>query len=97
MEDKWFLVLNTPGVDIRHVVDGQELTLVEHVNLQTANRIIRAISLHGAMLGALNDALCELDPNCRFNGSNYRGIPTANTRIQTILRLYEVLEQAEGK
>jgi hypothetical protein len=49
----WYLVANTPGVDIRHKFDGQELILVENVNYQIANKIIRAVNSHDELVGLL--------------------------------------------
>ncbi len=46
----WYLVVNTPGVDIRHKFEGQELTLIENVNYQIANKVIRAVNSHEALL-----------------------------------------------
>lgn len=60
--DKWFLVVNTPGVDICHKVDGQELILVENVNYQIADKIIRAVNAHDIAIEAIVTALERLRP-----------------------------------
>ncbi len=55
----WYLVVNTPGVDIRHKFDGQELTLIENVNYQIANKIVRAVNEYDD-LKKLGDASIKL-------------------------------------
>lgn len=61
--------------------------------------VLRAVNSHEVLLDVAKDALCELDPDCNYDGSNYNGEPSdkGNSRIQTILALYEAIEQAEGK
>lgn len=48
---------------------------------------------------ALKHRFCELDPDCNFDGSNYKGEPSdkGNSRIQTILALYKIIAQAEAQ
>lgn len=67
--------------------------------MERTNLIVRAVNSHEALLEAVKDALCELDPDCKYDGSNYNGEPSekGNSRIQTILSLYKIIEQAEGK
>lgn len=54
--------------------------------------------INKALLEVAKDALCELDPDCKYDGSNYKGEPSekGNSRIQTILELYRVIDLAEN-
>lgn len=67
IDTKWFIVVNTPGVDIRHKFEGQELTLVENVNYQVANQIVREHNAHGEMLHALKGLLADKYLSAEFN------------------------------
>lgn len=68
-------------------------------NKANAEFIVRAVNLHETLLEAAKDALCELDPDCNYDGSNYQPKPDdeGDSRIQIILALYKVIDQAEGK
>lgn len=79
--------------DVYEYVSGEENAVAN------ANFIVRAVNSHEALLEAAKDALCELDPDCKYDGSNYNGEPSdkGNSRIQTILALYRIIEQADGK
>lgn len=54
---------------------------------------------HEQLLELAKDALCELDPDCNYDGSNYKGEPSekANPRVQLILALYDAIAKADGK
>lgn len=62
-----------------------------------AEFIVRAVNSHEELLEAVKDALCELDPDCKYDGANYNGEPSdkGNPRVQLILDLYRVIAKAE--
>lgn len=100
---------NYPGIYIETV--NKDLGYVRIAQMLPINAgenaafIVKAVNAYEsdqkkikALIEAIGDALCELDPDCNYDGSNYNGEPSekGNSRIQTILALYKIIAQHEA-
>lgn len=87
MTTNWFIVANTPGVDIRHKFDGQELTLVENVNYQIANKIVRAVNSHEGLVMRLKDMSIKYHEMTSHNGYFHNcGVSWCKDNFETIAK-----------
>lgn len=59
------------------------------------DRIERAVNSHGALLEAVTEALCWLDPDCKLDG--VKRTDYTSDRENMVIDLYRVIAQAEGK
>lgn len=56
--------------------------------------IVRAVNSHNDLLEIAKDTLCELDPNCKLDGTQW--VKGMSDRESLIIGLYEAIAKAEG-
>lgn len=94
-ESAWYLVANTPGVDIRHKLNGQELILVENLNYPIANKIIHAVNSHEALAQAAGLAFSTL--SFRAHQTNRKWTQGDQNAFEALKNVLTEDAQAEGK
>lgn len=57
--------------------------------------IVRAVNSHNDLLVIAKDALCELDPDCKYDGVKW--LDGMDDRESLIIGLYEAIAKGEGK
>lgn len=94
IDTKWFIVVNTPGVDIRHKFEGQELILVENVNYQVANQIVREHNAHKELETRAFSLLKTLRDN-NWVADDGRDLETLEELVNNMDALSEILNKTE--
>jgi hypothetical protein len=65
------------------------------IRILDAEFVVRAANSHDALLDAAKEALCWLDPDCKWDGVQTTEDSSEEEKI--IVELYAAIAQAEGK